>query len=427
MPVAFRLMLAVAVVALGLGVLYVGAGGLSRVAGAVGSSFGGFVDELVATPLPSATEIPISDAPLLEPPAEPYTAEAEMDLLVTVPAALVGDDAQRVRVFQQLKDQSPVAIGEWPIGATQRMVVPVELEKGINDFSAIIVGPSGSSEASASIRYVLDNSKPKAKVTSPKDNAQVNRKAVEIKGTTQSRATLIARNDSNDTSVSGVAEADGTFTLSLPLASGTNHITITATDPAGNVGETEFRVRRGSGKLKVALGANDYQFRRRRLPDPIRLTATVTDPDGKALEGARVTFTLSVPGHRGGHPHQDDRRKRQGVVRDDDPEERHGRAGPGRGPRQDRRVRLGRRPRRDHDRQVASRIFGSTAGLRAATIRIDVDVALPTLRDPTGRVGSVLGLPPFEHRLRDVPPLPSLRRRPARLLRPRSKAAAAAR
>jgi hypothetical protein len=296
MPVVFRLLLAVAVVALGVGVLYVGAGGLSRVAGAVGSSFGGFVDELVATPVPTATEIPISDAPLLEPPAEPYTSEKEVDLLVTIPATLVGDDAHRVRVLQQLKDQSPVAIGEWPIGTTQRMVVPVELEKGINDFSAIIVGPSASSEASASVRYVLDNSKPKTKIVSPKDNAQVNRKAVEIKGTTQARATLIARNDTNDASVSGVAEADGTFTLSLPLASGTNHITITATDPAGNVGNTEFRVRRGSGKLKVALGANDYQFRRRRLPDPIRLTATVTDPDGKALEGARVTFTLSVPG-----------------------------------------------------------------------------------------------------------------------------------
>ena len=62
------------------------------------------------------------------------------------------------------------------------MVVPVDLEKGINDFSAMIVGPSGSSEASASIRYVLDNSKPKAKITSPKDNAQVNRKAVETQG-----------------------------------------------------------------------------------------------------------------------------------------------------------------------------------------------------------------------------------------------------
>ena len=77
MPVVFRLLLGLAVVALGVGVLYVGAGGLSRVAGAVGSSFGGFVDELVATPVPTATDIPISDAPLLEPPAEPYTSRGE--------------------------------------------------------------------------------------------------------------------------------------------------------------------------------------------------------------------------------------------------------------------------------------------------------------------------------------------------------------
>ena len=296
MPLLFRLVLAVGVIALGVGVLYVGAGGLSRVAGAVGTSFSGIVDDLTATPLATSTDIPISAAPILEPPEEPFTAAKEVDLLVTVPAELAGDVDHRVRVYQQLEDQSPVAIGEFPIGETQRLIIPVTLEKGINDFSATLVGPSGSSEISPSIRYVLDKSKPKIKITSPKDNAKVNRKAVEIKGTTQSRATLIARNESNETSVSGQAEADGTFTLSLPIRAGTNHITITATDPAGNVGETDFKVRRGSGKLTVALSATDYQFRRRRLPDPIRLTATVTDPDGNRLEGARVTFTLSVPG-----------------------------------------------------------------------------------------------------------------------------------
>jgi glucodextranase-like protein len=295
-PLPLRLVLAVGVIALGVGVLYVGAGGLSRVAGAVGSSFSGIVDDLTATPLPSATDVPVSDAPILESPEEPYTSTAEMDLMVTVPAALVGDDAHRIRVFQQLKDQSAVPIGEWPIGETQRLVVPVLLEKGINDFSAIIVGPGGSSEASPTVRYVLDTSKPKVRITSPKDNAKVNRKAVEIKGTTQGRATLIARNESNDASVSGVAAADGTFTLSLPIRPGPNDITITATDPAGNVRDAELRVRRGSGKLTVGLGASDHQFRRRSLPDPIRLVATVEDPDGNRLEGARVTFTLSVPG-----------------------------------------------------------------------------------------------------------------------------------
>lgn len=296
MPLVLRLALALAVVALGVGVLYVGAGGLSRVAGAVGTSFGGFMDELIATPVPTSTDIPVSDAPILEPPDEPFTATKNVDLVVTVPAELVADDVHRIRILQQLKDQSPVAIGEFPIGETQRMIIPVELEKGINDFSALIVGPSGASEASPTVRYVYDKSKPSIKIKSPKDNAKVNRKSVEIKGTTQARATLIARNESNDASVSGQAEADGTFSLTLALRPGTNRITITATDPAGNVGTKEFKVRRGSGKLTVALSASDYRFSRKRLPDPIRLTATVTDPDGNRLEGAHVTFTLSVPG-----------------------------------------------------------------------------------------------------------------------------------
>ena len=294
MPVVFRLLLAAAVVALGVGVLYVGAGGLSRVAGAVGSSFGGFADELVATPVPTATDIPISDAPPSHPLPSRTPARRRSISLVTVPATPVGDDAHRIRVLQ-LKDQSPVAIGEgrsaprseWPAAspnwAIQRLRRPSP--------------SSGSLEASASVRYVLDNSKPKTKIVSPKDNAQVNRKAVEIKGTTRARATPWSPATTPATPrYPASPRRTAISTLSLPLASGTNHITITATDPAGNVGNTEFRVRRGSGKLKVASGRTSLRARRCRLPDPIRLTATVTDPDGKGLEGARVTFTLSVPG-----------------------------------------------------------------------------------------------------------------------------------
>ena len=286
----------IGVVALSAGVLYLGAGGLTRAAGAVGASLSGFMDELVATPVPSPTQLLVTDAPSLSPPDEPYTSQPALDLVLTVPAQLAGDSVHRVRVFQQLEDQAPVAIGEWPIGATQRLVVPVELETGINDFSAIIVGPGGSSEPSPVVRYVLDVKPPKVTITSPKDNAKINRSAVEITGKTQARSTLIARNEENDTSISVVAEGDGTFALRLGLASGSNRIRITATDPAGNVGETELTVRRGTGKLTVALGASDAEFRRSRLPDPIRLSATVTDPDGRMLEGAAVTFTLSIPG-----------------------------------------------------------------------------------------------------------------------------------
>jgi hypothetical protein len=296
LPIPIRLALVVGVIALGGAVLYVGAGGLSRAAGAVGSSLTGFMDDLSATPVPSPTEAFISDAPDLESPEEPYTSEAALDLVFTVPARLAGDSEHRIRVFQQLKDQQAVAIGEWPIGATQRVVVPVELERGINDFSALIVGPGGASESSPVVRYVLDILPPKVTITSPKANAKVNRSAVDVVGKTQARTTLIARNEANDTSISVVAQGDGAFELRLPLASGSNVIRITATDPAGNVGEGTVTVRRGSGKLTVALSASDYQFRRSRLPEPIRLTVSVTDPDGSALEGAAVTITLSIPG-----------------------------------------------------------------------------------------------------------------------------------
>ena len=59
---------------------------------------------------------------------------------------------------------------------------------------------------------------------------------------------------------------------------------------------TTISVRRGSGKLTVQLTASTYRIKRSRLPEPVTLTATVTDPDGKALAGADVTFTLSMPG-----------------------------------------------------------------------------------------------------------------------------------
>ena len=146
------------------------------------------------------------------------------------------------------------------------------------------------------VRHVLDILPPKVTITSPKENAKVNGSSVTITGKTQARTTVIARNAENDASISVVAGGDGTFELRLAIATGTNDIRLSAKDPAGNVSETALAVRRGSGKLTVGLGASDTTFRRSRLPDPIRLTAIVTDPDGEPIEGAAVTFTLSIPG-----------------------------------------------------------------------------------------------------------------------------------
>jgi len=295
MPFVGRLILALAVVALGLGVLYVGMGGVGKVVGAVGSTVGGFVKNVTATPSPQPSIATISGAPSVQAPAEPYTSADTADLVVAVPSGVVGDPGTRLRIYLALQDQPPAAIDEVPI-AGPTTVVPVTLTKGVNDFSVTLIGPGGESDHSAVVRFIQDSTAPKITIGSPKNGAVVNRAAVTITGKTQGRTTLIARNAANGKSITSVALADGTFSLTLAIAAGSNAITIDGTDPAGNVGKAELVVKRGTGKLTVSLSASAYQISRSKLPETIQLSATATDPDGRALAGADVTFTLSIPG-----------------------------------------------------------------------------------------------------------------------------------
>jgi hypothetical protein len=55
-------------------------------------------------------------------------------------------------------------------------------------------------------------------------------------------------------------------------------------------------VRRGNGKLTATLGASAYRISVASLPADLTLRVAVSDPDGNALVGAAVTFTLSIPG-----------------------------------------------------------------------------------------------------------------------------------
>lgn len=296
LPVIAKLGLIAAVALLGLTVLYLGVGGLGRVVGGISASLGGFITSITAAPTPRPSAISVSDPPTLEQPVEPYTAESTVDLVVTVPSEVVGDPSSRIRVYLALKDQAPTPIQEAPLAATQQTVIPVELTKGINDFSVTIVGPGGESDPSPVVRYVLDQAAAKITIYSPKEGAVVNGPAVEISGKTQARSTLIARNAANGSSVNGSAGTDGLFTLSLAISTGTNEITITGTDPAGNAKELVLTVRRGSGKLTAVLGASAYKLSIAKLPQDLTLTAAVSDPDGNPVVGADITFTLSIPG-----------------------------------------------------------------------------------------------------------------------------------
>ena len=295
-PLVGRIALALGVLGVAAGVIYLGAGGLGTVAGAVGSTFTDFIAGVTATPVPAPTPVVTSQAPSIESPTEPYTNQESVDLVVIVPGDLAGDPDHRLRVYLALKDQAPAPIQEAPLAAGPRTIIPVTLTKGTNDFSVTIVGPGGESEASPLARWILDLTKPPIRLSAPRDEAVINRKAVTLEGRTQGRTTLIIRNQETGDSVSGTAASDGTFKLTLPITRGRNPIRITATDPAGNVNETELAVTRGSGRLRASLSASTYTLLQSALPQAIQLTVNVDDPDGKPLAGAQVTFTLSIPG-----------------------------------------------------------------------------------------------------------------------------------
>jgi hypothetical protein len=296
LPLPARVLLVVAVVALGGAVYVTATGGIGSLVHALGTSLSGFVDDLTATPMPSSTPLVIADAPVIASPTEKYTNQPRADLEVTIPGEYVGDPDVRVRIYLTLEGVPPTTIAEAPVGSTIRLIVPVDLTPGQNDFSATIVEAGIESESSPIVTFILDTEAPAFVLSAPAAGQTVNRDSVAITGTTQPRTTILARNEANGTSISGLAAADGTFTVELPLEPGPNGIRLSGTDPAGNPGELIFSVVRGSGELTATLSASAYRVSVGSLPVSLQLRVLVTDPDGTPLEGATVTFSLTVPG-----------------------------------------------------------------------------------------------------------------------------------
>ncbi len=296
LPLPARLLLGLAVAGLGVVVFAAATGGIGTLMGALGRSFGGLFDDILATPKPSATDILVSDSPLITQPDEPYTNQATVDLEIALPEDVVGNPAASVRIYLTLEGQSPAPITQVGVGAAPRLIVPIDLTPGRNDFTATIVEGDIESEPSPVVTFILDLDPPPIKVSSPKDGQTINAEVATIVGTTQGRSSLIARNEANGISVAGTAGSDGSFSVVLPLEPGPNGVKLTVTDPAGNVGELIFGVVRGSGRLSATLSASAYRISQARLPATIQLAVLVTDPDGQPLEGATVTFSLTVPG-----------------------------------------------------------------------------------------------------------------------------------
>jgi hypothetical protein len=295
-PLTTRTLLGLSVIALAAAAFLVASGGIGPMLGALAGGFTSAFDRLVATPVPTQTNLPPTNSPLIAQPAQPYTNEDTVELGVTVPLEAVGDPSAKVRIYLALEGLEPAPVLDAAVGTTSRLSVQLQLTNGRNDISATLYRGNTESEFSPTVTYILDKEPPKLTISSPKNNASINTPNATIKGTTQAGTTITARNDANGSSINAVAASSGSFEFSLPLAPGSNAITISGTDPAGNQASTKLTVVQGSTKMGVQLTASVYRISVAHHPGSLQLVVLVTDPTGAPLAGATAFFTLQVPG-----------------------------------------------------------------------------------------------------------------------------------
>jgi hypothetical protein len=299
LPLPIKAAMAASVVVLSVGILWVASGAVGPAVNGAVNGLGNVVSSIgnvVSSPDPT-TPPAVADAPSIVAPDQAYTNDDAVDLTVNVPPAWVGQDGYTVRLWVTLPDQAPAILQEVPVGPTSVLVIPdVELQKGRNDFQASVNGPGGESELSSVVTWVLDQSRPKITITSPKDNSSTSKDALLVRGKTQARSTVRVKNDLSGDLVTVEAGKDGLFEARVTMEAGINTLTVTSTDLAGNPNSQTVSVRKGSGSMQVALTGSAYRFSSKRLPKTVTFTVVVSGPDGRRVAGATALFTVTVPG-----------------------------------------------------------------------------------------------------------------------------------
>jgi hypothetical protein len=211
-----------------------------------------------------------------------------------LPSGVAGSSEFTLRIY--VGDEQ---VDEVPVPPTADfLVAAVPLVEGVNEIAAAVVGPDGEGPRSVPIVVTLDTEDPALTISAPKSDSRVKPavKVVTVKGKTQAGATVSVRNGNTGGSASVEAGDGGAFEVEIGIADGTNALTITAADPAGNETTKAVSILRGSGKLTARVAVSPERVKASRLPEPLTVRAVVADVGGKRVPRATVVFSLSPPG-----------------------------------------------------------------------------------------------------------------------------------
>ena len=224
---------------------------------ASGDTFGGFVKGVTATPTPAPID-----------PDDLGCARAGRRRTSRTPTRhgrprrhrARGDRRRhRARGPDLPRPQGPAPAGDRRRSRSPRApgpVIPVELTKGINDFTVTIIGPGRRVRDVAVVRYVLDTAKPKITHHLAQERTRPSTaRASSSRARSRARSTLIAHEQRQRRDDQPARRRPtGRSRSSLPLTTGLEpHHDQRRRIRRATKARAELTVRRGNGKLTVAL------------------------------------------------------------------------------------------------------------------------------------------------------------------------------
>jgi hypothetical protein len=174
-------------------------------------------------------------------------------------------------------------------------VPDVPLVEGQNVLTAALAGPGGMGPVSDPVAIIQDRDAPVLGIDSPEDGTETTESTIGLSGTSEAGASVTIENAAKGWDNTLRVGPSGSFEISVPLALGRNRISIHSKDGAGMEQRATVVVQRKDGRPVIKLSA-PKRLARGELPKQIRVVVDVTDADGKAIEGATVSYNLGGPG-----------------------------------------------------------------------------------------------------------------------------------
>ena len=243
------------------------------------------------TPPPASVE---PGRPTLSEPSEPITAAATITVSGTLPQDLLEKSDAIIRIIITREDGSVITGAEITMPKTAGFdVAKVPLSAGSNVIEAAVVVNGVEGTRSAPITVVRDTTAPSLTITAPTPGEIMNGDAVTVTGKTDKDIDVQVRNETTGTIESGRSTTKGAFSIGITLRDGTNVLTITATDGAGNQTSKSVEISTSASVGQISIILNPGTIILSKKPIAFRVTATATDSTGAPAANVQVCMYVT--------------------------------------------------------------------------------------------------------------------------------------